>query len=223
MAITIQLCGFSECRNDRTLMSSDNEQAKPEHSALSDGSLLRRFKKGESDAATAIYTRYARRLQALAAKQTGDDLKTRFDPEDVVQSVFRTFFRRAAAGLYEVPPGEELWRLLLVLSLHKVRDLAAHHRAQKRDVSKTWAVDDADRYQNTVNPDDQLAYESLCQVVDELIQDLPESNRQIIELRIEGFEIGEIATRTNRSKRTVERTLQHFRQRLQKLIDAESA
>ena len=200
---------------------SQEENEIPVSSVLSDGSLLRRFQSGESDAATAIYVRYARRLQALAAKQTGTDLSARFDPEDVVQSVFRTFFRRAAAGFYEVPPGEELWRLLLVLSLHKVRDLAAHHRAKKRDVGKTWAVDDADGCQATLNPDDQLAYESLRQVVDGLIQELPESNRRIIELRIEGYEIGEIARQTSRAKRTVERTLQQFRHRLRQLIDSE--
>lgn len=157
----------------------------------------------------------------MAAKQTGRDLSTRFDPEDVVQSVFRTFFRRAAAGYYEVPPGEELWRLLLVLSLHKVRDLAAHHRAQKRDVGKTWSVEVSDTGGLSPGPDDQLAYESLRQVIEQLIQDLPESNRQIINLRIEGFEVNDICTQTNRAKRTVERTLQHFRQRLREMIDTE--
>ena len=202
-------------------MSSDDENSMPLTSSLTDSSLLRRFQSGEQDAATAIYVRYARRLQALAAKQTGADLKTRFDPEDVVQSVFRTFFRRAAAGYYKVPPGEELWRLLLVLSLHKVRDLAAYHRAQKRDVGKTWSVEDSDAAQSDAKPDDQLAYESLRQVVDDLTHNMPTSNRQIIELRIEGFEIGEIAEKTNRAKRTVERTLQHFRERLRQLIEAE--
>ncbi|WP_197528918.1 RNA polymerase sigma factor [Aeoliella mucimassa] len=203
-------------------MPSEDSSPMPPTSTTTDSSLLRRFQRGEQDAATEIYTRYARRLQALAAKQTGVDLKSRFDPEDVVQSVFRTFFRRAAAGYYDVPPGEELWRLLLVLSLHKVRDLAVHHRAQKRDVGKTWSVEESDAGHTAPAPDDHLAYESLRQVVDELIHGMPESNRQIVELRIEGFEIGEIATKTGRAKRTIERTLQQFRERLRRLIDAES-
>ena len=53
----------------------------------SDRSLLLRFQEGNQDAATALYVRYARRLQALAKAQTGKQLATRFDPEDVVQSV----------------------------------------------------------------------------------------------------------------------------------------
>jgi RNA polymerase sigma-70 factor (ECF subfamily) len=188
---------------------------------LSDRSLLRRFRAGEQDAATALYRRYARRLRALAMRQTSADLSPRFDPDDVVQSVFRTFFRRAAAGYYEVPAGDELWRLLLVLALHKVRDLAVYHRAKKRDVSKTWAVDDGDQGDHSLSADDRVAYQSLRLVIEDVIRDLPDSNRRIIELRIEGHEIAEIAERTERSKRTVERTLQSFRDKLRQLIEVE--
>lgn len=190
-------------------------------SSLTDGSLLRRFQTGDQDAATAIYVRYARRLQTLAARQTGDDLSPRFDAEDVVQSVFRSFFRRASAGYYEVPEGEELWRLLLVLSLHKVRDLSLHHRAKKRDVSRTWSVDASGSSAGQVAADDQLAYDSLCLVIAGLVSDLPESNRRIVDLRINGHEIDEIAKRSGRSKRTVERTLQQFRDRLRQVIEEE--
>src|SRR4051812_37943280 len=80
----------------------------------SDRSLLRQFRQGEKDAPTELYLRYAARLRALAEKQSGADLARRVDPEDIVQSVFRTFFRRAAHGQYDVPQGEEIWKLLLV-------------------------------------------------------------------------------------------------------------
>lgn len=202
------------------LMTDSNDLSNSE-GVLTDRSLLRRFRSGEQEAATEIYVRYARRLQALAAKQTGADLAPRFDPEDVVQSVFRTFFRRASAGYYEAPAGEELWRLLLVLSLHKVRDLAVYHRAQKRDVSRTWSVESHDAPTGGPTGDDQLAYDSLRLVVSELISDLPESNREIIQLRIDGHEVEEIAKQTGRAKRTVERTLQQFRDRLRRMVERE--
>src|SRR4051794_3013940 len=94
---------------------------------LSDRSLLRRFQGGRDDAATQLYLRYAGRLHALARAQSGADLKARVDPEDLVQSIFRTFFRRAARGDYEVPEGEELWQLFLVIALHKIRDAGSFH------------------------------------------------------------------------------------------------
>src|SRR5258708_6129020 len=104
---------------------------------VSDRSLVRRFQGGQSDASTQLYLRYAERLHALAASQSSADLARRVEPEEIVQSVFRTFFRRAAQGHYTIPDGEELWKLLLVIALNKVRAAGAHHRAAKRDVRLT--------------------------------------------------------------------------------------
>src|SRR5438093_1250171 len=87
----------------------------------SDQTLLMRFRRGDADAATALYLRYAKRLRALAQKQTAGTLSVRMDPDDVVQTVFRTFFRRAATGHYQIPDGEELWKLFLVIALNKIR------------------------------------------------------------------------------------------------------
>ena len=183
---------------------------------LSDRSLLRRFRSGEHDAATALYVRYASRLLALADSRTSPSLASRFDPEDVVQSVFRTFFRRAAEGLYEVPPGDELWQLFLVIALNKVRALCVHHRAQKRDVKRTASAAVEDVYSARA---DEAPMRILKIVVDEYVNQLPDSQQTVIRMRIEGHEINEIAQQTTRSKRTVERVLQRFRHELSELID----
>src|SRR3954452_13006529 len=103
----------------------------------SDHSLLRRFRRGQEDGPTLLYLRYAERLRALAATQMAQGLAARVDSEDIVQSVFRTFFRRAAEGQYDVPEGEEIWKLLLVIALNKVRSVGAFHRAARRDVRQT--------------------------------------------------------------------------------------
>ena len=184
----------------------------------SDKSLLRQFRDGQNDAATELYVRYASRLLALAKNQTSSQLATRFDPEDVVQSVFRTFFRRASAGLYDVPAGEQLWQLLLVLALNKVRSLAVHHRAQKRDAGKTIPIE---QLQLPSQREDGTPMQILAMVVDDLMAELTESQRQIVQLRMEGHTIGEIAERTGRSRRTAERVMQEFRHRLSVLIDGD--
>jgi RNA polymerase sigma-70 factor (ECF subfamily) len=155
---------------------------------------------------------------AVASAQTSPDLARRVDPEDVVQSVFRTFFRRAKLGQYTVPEGEELWRLLLVIALNKIRAIGAFHRAAKRDVKQTSG---GEVYENAVESQaarDEEALSLLRMVIDDLLQDLPEAHRRIIELRIEGHEVNEIATAVQRSKRSVERELQDFRNRLRSLI-----
>jgi RNA polymerase sigma-70 factor (ECF subfamily) len=185
----------------------------------SDSSLVRRFRSGEDDAATKLYKRYAERLHRLAQRNTALDLTPRFDAEDVVQSVFRTFFRRVRTGLYDLPAGDELWRLLLVISLNKIRTLAVYHRAQKRSVSTTTAPGTELLAQLQDQNAEDLALTSLKMVIDEVLHDLPEVQQRIITRRIEGSQVEEIAAETGRSKRTVERVLQDFRTRLRGIID----
>ena len=200
---------------------SQLEQEPPaiENGGGSDSSLVRRFHAGEQDAATALYKRYAQRLQRLAERNTSSDLAARFDAEDVVQSVFRTFFRRVQIGHYDLPAGEELWRLLLVISLNKIRTLAVHHRAQKRSVAATVVRDTQSLAQVAGGASNDVALQSLQAVIRELLTTLPDSQQKIILRRIDGCQVEEIAAETGRSKRTVERVLQTFRQRLRDIID----
>lgn len=182
----------------------------PTDPAASDRSLLRRFRGGTADAATMLYFRYAEQLRALAAARLAPDLAPRVDADDIVQSVFRTFFRRAALGQFEVPDGEDLWKLFLVIALNKVRSAAAYHRAARRDVSRTPPLD-ADAEPDG-RDDDALA--ALRLTVDDLLAELPGPQRAVVERRIEGFEVTEIAAHVGCSQRSVERCLQKFRARL---------
>jgi RNA polymerase sigma-70 factor (ECF subfamily) len=184
----------------------------------SDRSLVRRFRAGQADAPTQLYLRYAQRLHALATRQASAELVRRVDPEDIVQSVFRTFFRRLAVGYYDVPEGEEIWKLLLVIALNKVRAAGSHHRAAKRDVRRTVAVEAHEAAIEQASSQDEAALTVLRLVVEEVLEALPESHRKIVELRIEGHEVADIAGAVGRSKRTVERVLQEFRTHLGALI-----
>jgi RNA polymerase sigma-70 factor (ECF subfamily) len=196
-------------------------RTEPRRSAAgpSDRSLLRRLRSGQPDAATLLYLRYADRLHALAAAKCGADLAARVDPEDIVQSVFRTFFRRASQGHYDVPEGEDLWKLFLVIGLNKIRATGAHHRAAKRNVGATAGGPAFDEALRTRASRDEVALATLRLVIDDILERLPPSQRDIVELRIEGHEVGQIARRTERSRRSVERALQDFRQKLEALLE----
>jgi RNA polymerase sigma-70 factor (ECF subfamily) len=197
-----------------------DETPKPAGALPSDHSLLRRLRGGSEDAATQLYLRYAGRLRALARTRFSPDLAPRLDVEDIVQSVFGSFFRGASRGDYDVPAGEELWKLFLVIALNKIRAKGAYHRAAKRDVRITAGGEGLEH----VAPDspaepDQFAYTVLQMTIDEALQDLPEQHRRILVLRVEGFEVTEIAARVGRSKRTVERILQECRKKLAELLE----
>lgn len=192
-----------------------SELARRTPDEASDRSLLGRLRHGSEDAATQLYLRYAQRLRALARAKTGTDLAARLDVDDLVQSIFGSFFRGASQGYYEVPAGEELWKLFLVIALNKIRARGAYHRAAKRDVRVTIGDAWNDPANEPEAEDDAAAHGFLQLVIDELLAALPTQQRQMIELRIEGYEVAEIAERTGRSKRTVERVLQEFRKKLE--------
>jgi RNA polymerase sigma-70 factor (ECF subfamily) len=189
--------------------------------ALTDSSLLRRLRQGNQDAATQLYLRYAERLRQLAQAECSAELARRVDVDDIVQSVFISFFRGVSQGYYHVPAGEELWKLFLVIALNKIRSKAAFHRAAKRDVRLTVGEHLIDTGSKSSTDSDPNLLTFLRLVVDDVLAQLPEQQGQMIRLRIDGFEVAEIAARTGRSKRTVERVLQEFRKRLGTLLQEE--
>jgi RNA polymerase sigma-70 factor (ECF subfamily) len=185
----------------------------------SDHSLLRRFRRGSQDAATQLYVRYVHRLRALVRANCSSQLTRRLEPEDIVQSVFRRFFRRVLQGDYDVPPGEELWGLFLVIALNKIRAEEAFHRAGKRDVRRTITDGEAERLLAAQPGEDEAAYAALQLTVEEALERFSPPQRLMIELRIQGHEVAEIARQTGRSKRSVERALQEVRAGLRALLE----
>ncbi|MFM7132568.1 MAG: RNA polymerase sigma factor [bacterium] len=184
----------------------------------SDHDLLEAFRSGQMDASTRLYMKYADRLIGMTARKSSSELAAKVDPEDIVQSVFRTFFRRVEKGQYDVPEGEDIWKLLLVITLNKIRAVVAFNRAAKRDMRRTKSDAMVEDAVAQADNKDEIALATLRIVIDELLADQIEVNQIIIRQRIEGYDILEIAKNVNRSKRTVERVLQEFRARLSQLI-----
>jgi RNA polymerase sigma-70 factor (ECF subfamily) len=184
----------------------------------SDGSLVRQFRHGDQHAATLLYRRYAERLRALARSRSSPDLAGRVDDDDIVQSVFGSFFRGVARGSYDVPDGEEIWNLFLVITLNKIRAKGAFHRAAKRNVRLTVGDERIEQSPDPLSSEGQ-AYVTLKLAVEEALDRLPSRHVEAVRLRMEGHEVAEIARAIGRSKRSVERILQEARDRLGALLD----
>lgn len=179
---------------------------------------MRRLRQGSGDAATELYLRYARRLRALTQARCSARLARMVDAEDIVQSIFGSFFRAAGQGMYDVPAGEDLWRLLVVIGLNKIRSKANYFLAAKRDARLTVTSEGIEEEQPPY-PREDLAFLHLT--VQEALEKLVPLHRHVITLRIEGHDVAEIARHTGRSHRTVERILQQTRQRLTELLQGD--
>jgi RNA polymerase sigma-70 factor (ECF subfamily) len=197
---------------ERTQQPGRNEDELPAGEA-SDRSLVHQFQEGSQAAATELYLRYANRVRALAHARCSTELAARLDADDIVQSVFRCFFQAARRGYYDVPAGEELWGILLVIALNKIRDARAFHTAAKRDVRLTSGGKDLEQaMKHLEHADASQAFLRIA--IQEALDMLPAKHRRIVELRMDGFEIAQIAQETGRSRRSVERVLQETRKKL---------
>ena len=186
-------------------------------SEASDSELLRRVQSSDPDAAAELYWRYAGRLRALAHARTPSELKPIVESVDIVQSAMGSFFRRATQGDYDLPDGLELWSLLLVITLNKIRDAGAFHRSQKRDARRTTRVEPA-KWDHLALCDPQANAAQLRLMIDELLGALDDARKRMVELRIAGYTVDEIAAETGRAKRTIERVLQEVRARFHKVL-----
>lgn len=175
--------------------------------------LLLGCQEGDEEAAWQLYERYVRRLVGLARSRISEKLNARVDAEDVVQSVYRSFFRNAQEGRYELEQPGDLWRLLASITVNKVRDQAKRHTQQKRSVDReagsmdTVAVTFRSLITDEPSPEAALM---LIEELEEVMSHLDESQRRILELRLQGHIVEDIASLAGCSERTVRRKLERI-------------
>jgi RNA polymerase sigma-70 factor, ECF subfamily len=178
-------------------------------------------KAAPSDPSRELFERYSRRLIGLARQHLDARLQHKVDPEDVVQSVYKSFFLRYGNGGLAAEGWEGLWGLLTLITLRKCADRARYHRADRRDMSReqTAPRDDeaAAPWQVVAGREptpDQAAV--LAETVELLLGRLDRDERAMIELSLQGFSTQEISAQTGRAERSVRRVRERVRQHLQR-------
>ena len=84
-------------------------------------------------AAAELDEQYRARLCRLVEREMNRRFRRKEDPEDVVQSAFRTFFRRNAQGEFHIDSAADLWRLLETITRRKILKHVEKLGAGKRD------------------------------------------------------------------------------------------
>lgn len=176
--------------------------------------LFIRLTAGEEAAAVEAFDLYVDRLAALAQSRLSARLAQRIDADDVVQSAFRSFFCGAREGRFVHGRGGDLWRLLSAIAINKVRMQARRHGAGRRDAAKEAALGDeiAGDFVTTREPDPAEAA-ALIDELESLYRELPPNRRTMLELRLAGATVEEIADSVACSERTVRRFLKELQQR----------
>ena len=186
---------------------------------LSSVELLENWKSGDQNAASLLFDRYVHQLMGLARSRLSERMKRRIEPEDVVNSAYRSFFRKAEAGRYGLEKPGDLWRLLAAITVSKLRGQVEFHTAKKRRVYSEESV--GGDYAYSVHPEavvDEPSPADAAALEEELrsaIERMDSMQSKILELALADYTADEIATEIQRSVRTVRRNLQQIRQDLE--------
>ena len=189
--------------------------------------LLQRVRNGDSLAAADLHRHYVDRMIRLARSRLAPNLGRRIDPEDVVQSACRSFFRRVVDGRYVASEDEQLWHLLAAITVGKAQKAVRRHHQAKRSVqreSSMGATDSLSRLTPEALAAGPSPHESviLIEETERMMAHLTTQQRQIIQLLLQGHPIADIAKEVVCSQRTVQRALERARSHLEAAIDADA-
>ncbi len=184
--------------------------------------LMDRLKSGEDSAAREVFTLFTNRLVGLAKKNLSGRLAVKVDPEDVVQSAYKSFFLRQRDGGLDVGSWDGLWGVLTMITLRKCADRAAYYTAGKRDVGREVSPNPEDSVapadlvlDREPQPEEAAA---LAETVEELFRVLDDPDeRAILELSLQGLTATEIAEHLGRAERSVRRLRERLRKRLERM------
>ena len=179
-------------------------------------------REGDEEATRDFWVRYAQPLIRLADRNLSQRLRRRVDPEDVVQSTFRTVLRRIQGGEFRLEGEEDIWRLLTAIALNKSRRQARYFAAKKRDADRDLpleAHEESPSQAVEATPEDAVI---LVDLVDHVIRTTTdEEERRVLLLKLDDCSNFQIAQQMQCSERTVQRIVARLRQRFVTLIDAE--
>lgn len=187
-------------------------------SLLPPDDLVRRLRDGNNSAAAEVVTEFTRRMLFLARSRFDEALRPKEDPEDVVQSAFKSFFRGCSEGKLTPAGKEELWGLLALITLRKCRQHQRYFGAARRQVRRERSEqrDDVTPMANVAGreppPDEHML---LSETVQKLFADLDGQHQAILMLGLDGYETSAIAQHVGCTERTVQRVLQRARYRLE--------
>jgi len=183
------------------------------------------LKSGGDSAAQHLWERYFERLLRLARKKLQNSCRPRTveDEEDAALSAFDSFCRGVSRGRFpRLADRDDLWRLLVVLTVRKAFDQIERQRAAKRggnqvgefamlDGGDELGGDALDRFLGSEPTPEFVAM--VCEQHRRLRQALGDASLcEVLDLRLEGYTREEIAERMGCAVSTVKRKLDMIRQ-----------
>jgi DNA-directed RNA polymerase specialized sigma24 family protein len=184
------------------------------------GRWITRLQSGDDAAVEKLWSVYFEKLVRMAHRRLQTKYRRIQDAEDVALSAFETLCRGARQHRYpSLTDHHGLWKLLVTITMNKVRRIVRDQTRVKRG-GMFRDVTDFDESTNSLDMLNHLVSreptpEFAVQVAEQyrtLLEQLPNGDlAEIAAMKLEGYTNSEIAERSNRSERTIERKLNLIR------------
>ena len=184
--------------------------------------LMNRLRTGDDAAAAEVFRRFTDQLIHLARRQLDSGTLGKTDPEDVVQSVYRSFFTRYQAGQFDIETWNELWGLLTTITLRKCVNRVEYFQARCRDVRREVdcpAAAEGSGVSWEALDREPMPFEAavLAETVEQVLQGTAAVERPIVQLSLQGYTALEISSHLHRSERTIRRVRERLKKHLHQL------
>ena len=200
--------------------------------------LLQRIQLGDQAACNQLFQRYKRRIFKLLKDRFDEadtHIRNKLQPEDVSQSVWRTFFRRSQGGEFEFQHWDAIWSLLALITKRKFRTACKYLQCQKRDPGMELTFEGPSEaalpsWQGLAEDPTADEAAAVNEEFENLRASLPEIQRLALDLHIENPPDGKresedehyrrIANQVGKSSSTVRRWIQQMQNMLEKTLNA---
>ena len=187
--------------------------------------LVDRWRDGDQQAANLLYQRYVERLSGIVTSQLSSRFTSRMDADDVLQSGCRSFFRRVQEGQFRFDEDDDVWKLLVTITLNKLRNQIRRHSAAKRNAGQEARPANNDlpddfyvqKLSGSPEPVEAFAFSESIEVIAEKLS--PQHALMLVQ-RLEGHSQQEIADSFGTSDRSIRRMLDDIKELVQRQMSA---
>lgn len=192
-----------------------------EHDSFAE--LMTQLRAGDDTAAARLFHQFHQRLRALAHKRLAPRIRQKVDPDDVLQSVYKSFFHRYEQGQFQLEDWDSLWSLLTLITIRKCSGRAEYFLAASRTVQRETAgaqsSPDGSKCGWQPVSEEPTPEEAACltETLEQVMRGMEAWECHIVTLSLQGYSIEEISQEVGRAERTVERVRGRIKQRLLRL------
>lgn len=183
--------------------------------------VIQRMRAGDQDAAALIFGRHLSRLVAMARTRVVASARGKEDPEDVVQSVYRSFLQADRTSPFDLEDWDGLWAIMAVIMVRKCLDRREYWGAARRDPRRETVpglmdngVPRLERDPRSPTPLEIVAFQ---EALDQLASLFRPEQAEIVRAILQGYDGPTIAGRCGCSERTVARVAKRIRHLLEEM------